>query len=269
MNRFIVATVAALAVAGGMYALQGPRAGTGLAELGAAHAQEGEEVDRSLVAEYALGAEDAPLTVIEYASYTCPHCKTFHEGTIKEFKKNYVETGKVRYIYREVYFDRFGLWAGMVARCQPGAAGGAETTEATESTATATEMASEASGEAAAMASESGAEMAGPDAATQRYFALQDLIFAQQAEWLDADTPADIAGNLITIGKTAGLNGDDLNTCMQNNDLARAMIAVYQENAERDGVRSTPSYLIGDELSSGAVSYEKFTAMIDAKLGSE
>ena len=70
-----------------------------------------------VIADMTLGAEDAPVTVIEYASFTCPHCATFHENVLSRFKADYVDTGKVRFIYREVYFDRPGLWAAMVARC--------------------------------------------------------------------------------------------------------------------------------------------------------
>ncbi|WP_193139159.1 DsbA family protein [Meridianimarinicoccus sp. MJW13] len=64
-----------------------------------------------------MGDPDAPVTVIEYASFTCPHCANFHATTFKELKKNYIDTGKVRFIHREVFFDRYGLWAAMVARC--------------------------------------------------------------------------------------------------------------------------------------------------------
>ena len=65
----------------------------------------------------ALGAEDAPVTLVEYASFTCPHCKRFHEGVLPGIKADYVETGQVRFEYREVFFDRYGLWAAMIARC--------------------------------------------------------------------------------------------------------------------------------------------------------
>ncbi len=65
----------------------------------------------------ALGDPDAPLTVYEYASFTCPHCANFHTETFPEFKEKYIDTGKVRFILREVYFDQYGLWASMVARC--------------------------------------------------------------------------------------------------------------------------------------------------------
>lgn len=69
------------------------------------------------IVEMTLGAEDAPVTIVEYASFTCPHCATFHNGPMKQLKADYIDTGKVRLIYREVYFDRFGLWASAVARC--------------------------------------------------------------------------------------------------------------------------------------------------------
>lgn len=69
------------------------------------------------VVEMSIGAADAPVTLIEYASLTCPHCANFANNVLPQLKANYVDTGKVRLIYREVYFDRPGLWAAMVARC--------------------------------------------------------------------------------------------------------------------------------------------------------
>lgn len=64
-----------------------------------------------------LGQEDAKVTLIEYASYTCPHCANFHAAVFKDLKKDYIDSGKVKFVYREVYFDRYGLWAAMMARC--------------------------------------------------------------------------------------------------------------------------------------------------------
>lgn len=63
------------------------------------------------------GDPNAPIEMIEYASYTCPHCATFHANVYPQLKADYIDTGKVKFIYREVYFDRFGLWASMIARC--------------------------------------------------------------------------------------------------------------------------------------------------------
>ncbi len=75
------------------------------------------ELDTSSVIEMQIGNPDAPVTVIEYASYTCPHCATFHKGNFKQLKADYIDTGKINFIYREVYFDRFGVWASALARC--------------------------------------------------------------------------------------------------------------------------------------------------------
>ncbi len=73
------------------------------------------------IEEMSLGSADAPVTVVEYASFTCPHCRNFHDTVFDRLKSEYIDTGKIRFIYREVYFDRYGLWAGLLARC-----GGAE-----------------------------------------------------------------------------------------------------------------------------------------------
>lgn len=67
-----------------------------------------------------LGDPGAPVTLIEYASFTCPHCARFHAEVLPAIKADYVDTGRLRYVYREVYFDRPGLWASMVARCGGG-----------------------------------------------------------------------------------------------------------------------------------------------------
>ena len=64
-----------------------------------------------------LGAKNAPVTVIEYASMTCPHCARFHLGPFKKLKSKYIDTGKVRFIFREFPFDPLALQASMLARC--------------------------------------------------------------------------------------------------------------------------------------------------------
>jgi protein-disulfide isomerase len=64
-----------------------------------------------------MGADNAPVTVIEYASMTCPHCAHFQETTFPALKKNYIDTGKVRYIFREFPLDSLAAAAFMLARC--------------------------------------------------------------------------------------------------------------------------------------------------------
>ena len=67
--------------------------------------------------EKVLGKADAPVTIVEYASMTCPHCAHFHETTLPELKTKYIDTGKARLIFREFPFDPRAEAGFMLARC--------------------------------------------------------------------------------------------------------------------------------------------------------
>jgi protein-disulfide isomerase len=86
--------------------------------VGAANAQTTSgDVDTSGIEDMVAGNPDATVEIIEYASFTCGHCATFHTGPYKQLKAEYIDTGKIKFVYREVFFDRFGLWASLIARC--------------------------------------------------------------------------------------------------------------------------------------------------------
>ena len=111
------AVIAILAAGGAGYDLSGP-AGTAAAQ-GAAG---GEVAMADLLVPGPLGDQiqgqaDAPVTIVEYASMTCPHCSHFHETTYPELKKKYIDTGKVRFIFREFPLDQLAAGAAMLARC--------------------------------------------------------------------------------------------------------------------------------------------------------
>lgn len=218
MNRILAASAVIIAgVAGTAYWMSDR---TTLPPFGAAEAQEASEVDTSMVTEMSLGNPDADVTVVEYASFTCPHCANFHADSFDELKSSYIETDKINYIYREVYFDKFGLWAAMMARC-----GGED-----------------------------------------RYFGLVDLLYDNQREWIGDGDQVQIAENLKRIGKSAGLSQDEVDACMKDADMAEALVAVYQENSTRDGIQSTPSFLVNGNLVSGN-NYDELKSRIDAALG--
>lgn len=241
----VIATGTLLALGG--YLALSPKAGEETALIGAAMAQEATESEAGATAaedtaaedtaadqaqeetaagdssaqvqEMVLGAEDAPVEVIEYASYTCPHCAAFAQGPFKQIKKNYIDTGKVRWIHREVYFDRFGLWASMIARC-----GGED-----------------------------------------KFFGINDLIFEKQDEWINADDPNAMVEELRKIGRVAGLDNAQLESCLQDEGKAQALVEWYDGNRVRDGIKSTPSFVVNGTLVSNQ-SYEDFAKLIDSEL---
>jgi len=69
--------------------------------------------------EMAMGPETAKVTVVEYASASCPHCANFYKTTFPELKKEYIDTGKIRFIFREFPHNQPALAAFMLARCAP------------------------------------------------------------------------------------------------------------------------------------------------------
>lgn len=67
-----------------------------------------------------LGQPDAPVTIIEYASLTCPHCARFHDETLPEIKKTWIDSGKARLVYRDFPLDGLALRAAALADCLEG-----------------------------------------------------------------------------------------------------------------------------------------------------
>jgi protein-disulfide isomerase len=69
------------------------------------------------VHEHAMGSADAPVTIIEYSSLTCPHCAAFQKETFPGLKAKYIDTGKVRFIARDFPLDQYALQAAVIAHC--------------------------------------------------------------------------------------------------------------------------------------------------------
>lgn len=166
-----------------------------------------------------VGSPDATVEIIEYASFTCPHCATFHNDVYPLLKADYIDTGKVRFVYREVYFDRPGLWASMIARC----------------------------------------------AGEMRFFGLTSMIYDKQRDWTASGDPATIVDALRRLAKTAGMTDDTLDACLNDADKAQDLVGWYRANAERDDVRSTPTFLINGEKYSN-MSYAEFQTVLDEKI---
>ncbi len=69
------------------------------------------------VGEVVLGADDAPVTIVEYSSLTCPHCGAFHVNTLPTLKKKYVDKGLVRFMFRPFPFNSFDTAGAMLVQC--------------------------------------------------------------------------------------------------------------------------------------------------------
>ena len=223
MKKFGLPALALMVIAGlGLWAVRSPDApGQSLLPGLTAQAQEAPATTADLpaVPDMVLGNADAKVTLIEYASYTCPHCANFHAAVFKDLKRDYIDTGKVKFVYREVYFDRYGLWAAMMARC------GGET----------------------------------------RYFGISGMLFEGQKEWAASDDPTTVVNNIRRIGKTAGMEDATLDVCMNDGNMAQAMVNTWEANAKADAVEGTPTLILNGVKHSN-MDYAELRALIDAEL---
>tara|TARA_Y100000590_G_scaffold460248_1_gene619173 strand:+ start:29 stop:640 length:612 start_codon:yes stop_codon:yes gene_type:complete len=87
-----------------------------LFQVNIANGQSALEITES---DFVIGKKDAPITIIEYASLSCSHCAKFHNETLEQLKKEYVDTGKVKIVFRDFPFNYPALLGSMVLRCVP------------------------------------------------------------------------------------------------------------------------------------------------------
>jgi protein-disulfide isomerase len=169
----------------------------------------------------ALGPADATVTITEYASMTCPHCAHFNETVFPKIKSEYIDTGKVRYVFREFPLDIKAAAGSMLARC-----------------------------------------IAKDDAG--KYFAVIDMLFKQQNDWVIKDTTE----TLIRIGKQAGLSQQAIEGCLKDQALLDKIAADQKFAADVLKVNSTPTFFINGEIVKGAAAFEDFDKVIKPLLKS-
>ncbi len=119
-RRKFLHSVSAFALAGGILAIAGEAGLTLIAQAEAQTIPMDQLMAPGALPDQVQGSAEAPVTIIEYASMTCPHCSHFHETTYPEMKKKYIDTGKVRFIFREFPLDPLAAAASMLARCAGG-----------------------------------------------------------------------------------------------------------------------------------------------------
>ena len=169
----------------------------------------------------ALGPANASVTITEYASMTCPHCAAFNENVFPKIKSEYIDTGKVRYVFREFPLDIKAAAGSMLARC-----------------------------------------IAKDDAG--KYFAVIDMLFKQQGDWVTKNTTE----TLTRIGKQAGLSQQAVEDCLKDQALLDKIAADQKFASEVLKVNSTPTFFINGEMIKGETSYEEFDKRIKSLLKS-
>lgn len=169
----------------------------------------------------ALGPANAPVTITEFASMTCPHCAAFNRDVFPKIKSEYIDTGKIRYIFREFPLDLKAAAGSLLSRC-----------------------------------------IANGDA--QKYFAVTDLLFRSQNDWVPKDTSA----TLIRIGKQAGLSQQQVESCLNDKSMLDKIEADQKYATEVLKVDSTPTFFINGEKIKGETSIEEFEKRINALLKS-
>lgn len=185
------------------------------------------------VVEMSLGAADAPVTLIEYASLSCPHCARFHASVWPEIKSEYVDSGKLRVVFREIYFDGPGLRAAMVARCAP---------------------ADRYFGIVDLLFSTQSDWFIPSDGSAM----LQKLYsIGKQAGLTDAELDS-----CLEYCKPE----DDPKDCIEKNPLALGLVAEFRKHSSADGIDSTPSFMINGRKY-GNMAWPDFQALIEAALG--
>ncbi len=178
----------------------------------------GQEISlEKALAERVIGKADAPITITEYASLTCPHCARFHKETLPKIKAAYIDTGKAKLVYRDFPFDGLALRAAALARCAP----------------------------------------------QERYFAVLDTLFQQQETWSRAKDPLAAIGN---IGKLAGMSQATVDACFKDTKLMDSIVQIRLDG-EKQGVDSTPTFLIGGKKISGAQPFEEFDKLLKSLPG--
>ena len=185
-------------------------------------AQSGPDVAKPVsLPDMALGPANAPVTITEFASMTCPHCAAFNETVFPKIKSEYIDTGKIRYVFREFPLDIKAAAGSMLARC-----------------------------------------IAKDDAG--KYFAVIDMLFKQQNDWVLKNTTE----TLIRIGKQAGLSQQVIEECLKDQALLDKIAADQKYASEVLKVDSTPTFFINGDKIKGETSFAEFDKRIKSLLKS-
>jgi len=147
--------------------------------------------------ELTLGDPNAPITIIEYASMTCSHCAEFHNKTYPDLKKNHIDTGEVKFIFREFPLDKLAMATSMLARCVD----------------------------------------------NEISMAFIEILFKNRDRWISENA----LNELKNFSKQAGLDSNEFDACLNNQQLLDDLIAGKEKAMEIKKINSTPPFITNAE----------------------
>ncbi|MHA6288997.1 thioredoxin domain-containing protein [Maricaulis sp. CAU 1757] len=151
-----------------------------------------------------IGSPEAPVTMIEYASVACPACAAFHAEVWPMLESEYIEAGKVRFVFRESIAGspQFAMAGFALAHCVP----------------------------------------------PEQYFDMIDLLFQQQRAILEAaQSQRNVRPQYLAIARSMGLSESEFTACLNDDEINASILAAH-EQADRDGIGRTPSFLFNGEM---------------------
>lgn len=177
-----------------------------------------------------MGDANAPVTLIEYAALSCHVCRDFAKQVFPRLKSTYIDTGKVKYIYRDFPLeydpatgkatDGLGVLLSSVARCK------------------------------------------GPE----KFHEAVDAMFTAQADLLDAARTGEAGPIIARVAGDLGLSREETRTCIDFQPELNASIKASRDEGAAKGVKGTPSLFINDEMLTTSATWENVSAAIEAKL---
>jgi protein-disulfide isomerase len=162
-----------------------------------------------------FGKDDAPVTIIEFSSYTCPHCAYFHENNRKWIMETFVETGQAKYIFHDYPLDGLSTAISMIVQHAP----------------------------------------------KDMRYALSELYFKKQTEWMRSENPLEVLASLASL---AGMDRASVEKAIEDRPLLKGLIESRRLASQTYNVEATPTLVINGKQIIANEEQEKLTRMIEA-----
>ena len=160
-----------------------------------------------------MGKAEAPITMIEYSSLSCPHCARFQKDVLPKIKADFIDTGKVKLVQRDFPLNKPAIQAALFAHC----------------------------------------------VSPMRYFAITDLLFKTQDQWLKDDA----AEPQAQMAATAGMDRATFDACLANKDAEAKIVGTRKAGEDAFGIDATPTFIVNGIKLEGEQTYDDLKALFE------